>query len=611
VSAKVFYRFAAASSNSPLRRYIGALVSVMSWKAAVALLLMIFAGLTEGVGLLLLLPLLQVVGLDVQQGAIGQIGEFVASLFTTVGMHPTLIAVLGLYVLVISAQALLRRQQTIFNLTLQHEFIAHLRQHLHRAIANTNWLFFSRSRSSDFTHALTTELDRVNLATASLLSLVSNAIVAATYVLFAVALSAKMSILVLALGVGLVLLLRGKARATRRSGEGVSRETKSLHAAASEHLNGMKTVKSYGTQDHNVALFSRLTQRVAQMYVDAVRHQTDARCLLQIGSVLVISLVTYISIEIMAIPTGGLLLLLFLFARIMPMLSGLQQNYQQFLAMLPAFETVTEMQARCEAAAEPQPVRSEGFELREGIRFESVSFAYEESGNPLIVSHLDLTIRAGETTALVGPSGAGKSTIADLVMGLIKPHKGRVLVDEKPLGVEQMRAWRSRIGYVPQDTFLFHDTVRANLLWAYPEASDEDICEALRLAAAEDFVSRLPEGMKTVVGDRGVRLSGGERQRLALARALLRKPSLLILDEATSNLDSENEKRIQDAIERLHGSMTILLITHRLFTIRCADVIHVLERGRLIESGDRSTLIAKENGRFLALCKAQMVDTGT
>jgi len=313
----------------------------------------------------------------------------------------------------------------------------------------------------------------------------------------------------------------------------------------------------------------------------------------------------------MAIPTGGLLLLLFLFARIMPMLSGLQQNYQQFLAMLPAFETVTEMQARCEAAAEPQPVRSEGFELREGIRFESVSFAYEESGNPLIVSHLDLTIRAGETTALVGPSGAGKSTIADLVMGLIKPHKGRVLVDEKPLGVEQMRAWRSRIGYVPQDTFLFHDTVRANLLWAYPEASDEDICEALRLAAAEDFVSRLPEGMKTVVGDRGVRLSGGERQRLALARALLRKPSLLILDEATSNLDSENEKRIQDAIERLHGSMTILLITHRLFTIRCADVIHVLERGRLIESGDRSTLIAKENGRFLALCKAQMVDTGT
>jgi ATP-binding cassette subfamily C protein len=186
-----------------------------------------------------------------------------------------------------------------------------------------------------------------------------------------------------------------------------------------------------------------------------------------------------------------------------------------------------------------------------------------------------------------------------------------VLVDEKPLRTEQMRSWRNKIGYVPQDTFLFHDTVRANLLWARPEASDEEVREALRLAAAEDFVSRLPQGMDTVLGDRGVRLSGGERQRLALARALLRKPSLLILDEATSNLDSENERRIQEAIERLHGSITILIITHRLFTVLGADVIHVLEQGRLVESGDRDTLMAKENGRFLALCKAQSVNIGT
>jgi ATP-binding cassette, subfamily C, bacterial len=164
---------------------------------------------------------------------------------------------------------------------------------------------------------------------------------------------------------------------------------------------------------------------------------------------------------------------------------------------------------------------------------------------------------------------------------------------------------------VPQDTFLFHDTVRENLLWARPDAGDGEIRQALRLAAAEDFVSRLPEGMNTVLGDRGVRLSGGERQRLALARALLRKPSLLILDEATSNLDSENERRIQEAIEELHGSMTILIITHRLFTTRSADDIYVLEEGRLVESGDIDTLVTRKQGRFLELCKAQSIDTVT
>jgi ATP-binding cassette, subfamily C, bacterial len=319
----------------------------------------------------------------------------------------------------------------------------------------------------------------------------------------------------------------------------------------------------------------------------------------------------YVSIEILATPASQLLLLLYLFAMITRMLVRVQLHYHEFITESPALTTVREMEARCEAAAEPEPARSEGIELREAARLEGVSFAYQDSGEPLIISDRDLTIPAGKTTAIVGPSGAGKSTIADLVMALIGPNEGRVLVDERPLRAEQKRAWRSKIGYVPQDTFLFHDTVRENLLWARPDAHDGELREALRLAAAEDFVSRLPEGMETVLGDRGVRLSGGERQRLALARALLRKPSLLILDEATSNLDSENERRIQSAIEELHGSMTILIITHRLFTTRSADVIYVLEQGRLVESGDIDTLVARKQGRFLELCNAQSIDTVT
>jgi ATP-binding cassette subfamily C protein len=601
----------APADSSTIRSYLSALFGVATWKLVFVLLLTVCVTLTESVGLLLLVPLLQVVGLDLGGGAVGRIGEYTTAIFDIVGARPTLVLVLGLYVLVISARAYATSWQAVVSTAIAHGFKVYLRQRLYRAIVNTDWLFFSRSRSSDFTHVLTTELDRVGRATRILLMLIAQVGVAAVYVVVALFLSPTVSILAFASAAGLMLLLRGKMQATRASMKEATRATKGLYAAANEQLSGTKTIKSYGAEERNVAIFSRFTERIAQMYIDSARHGAAAQCWLNIGMVLVLSLIVYVSIEILTTPASQLLLLLYLFAMITRMLSRVQTYHHEFTVESQAFTTVTEIEARCEAAAEPEPVRSEPIELREAMRLEEVSFAYQDSGEPLVISDLDLTIQAGKTTAIVGPSGAGKSTIADLVLGLIQPDEGRVLVDETPLRAEQRRAWRSKIGYVPQDTFLFHDTVRENLLWARPDASDEELSEALRLAAAEDFVSRLPEGMETVLGDRGVRVSGGERQRLALARALLRKPSLLILDEATSNLDSENERRIQSAIEELHGSMTILIITHRLFTTRSADVVYVLEQGRLIESGAIDALVARKQGRFLELCKAQSIDTVT
>jgi ATP-binding cassette subfamily C protein len=599
------------ADSGTLRSFVGALVGEASWKLAYVLLLTVCVTLTEGVGLLMLVPLLQVVGLDMGGGAAGRIGGFITSIFDTVGARPTLILVLVLYVLVISARAFLSSWQTVAAAAMAHEFKVHLRQRLYRAIVNTDWLFFSRRRSSDFTHALTAECDRVGRATRQLLRLIPEVGVAAVYILVAVFLSPTVSALAFVSAAGLMLLLRGKMQATRTGMKEASRASKGLYAASHEQLSGTKTIKSFGAEERNVAIFSRFTERIAQLYIDAARHGAAASAWLNIGMVLVLSLVVYVSIEILAAPASQLLLLLYLFAMITRMLTRVQTHYHEFIIESPAFTTVTEVEARCKAAAEPEPARSESIELREATRLEGISFAYQDDGEPLVISDLDLTIPAGKTTAIVGPSGAGKSTIADLAMGLIQPYEGRVLVDERPLRAEQRRAWRSKIGYVPQDTFLFHDTVRENLLWARPGASDGEIREALRLAAAEEFVLRLPEGMETVLGDRGVRLSGGERQRLALARALLREPSLLILDEATSNLDSENERRIQGAIEELHGSMTILIITHRLFTTRGADVIYVLEQGRLVETGDIDTLVARKQGRFLELCRAQSIDTVT
>lgn len=250
-------------------------------------------------------------------------------------------------------------------------------------------------------------------------------------------------------------------------------------------------------------------------------------------------------------------------------------------------------------AASVNPIR-----LELDIELRGVSFSYNKDQGSYALCEVDLAVPARRMTAVVGPSGAGKSTLADLIMGLISPDTGTVLIDGAPLAGELLHVWRQSIGYVPQETFLLHDTIRSNLLWAQPDASGEDLWRALRLAAADDFVSQTPNGLDTVIGDRGVRLSGGERQRIALAQALLRKPSLLLLDEATSSLDAENERCIQEAIEQLDGELTIVLIAHRLSTIRRSDRIVVLDHGRVVETGNWGELAVRPNGRFRALMQA-------
>lgn len=596
---------ALTSPTRALRAYLTTLVRVLSWKTVLALTLIVCLSLTEGVGLVLLVALMPLIGLDMHQGSAGRVAEFVVSMFAIVGIHPTLITVLIFYIVIASAQALFLRWQSTFNCAIEHDLVAFFRQRLYKAIVNVNWLFFVGRRSSDFMHALTTEVERIGEATGIFLNLLAATAITIVYTAFALRVSGMMTGLILLCSGGLTLLLRGRTQVAYLDGEGLSKAMNGLYAAVAEHLGGMKTAKSYGTEDRHADIFARLTEQARDAQIRTVQNQGVMYVWFEVGSVLLLSLIVYASYEVLAIPTPEVLLLLFLFARIVPRLSGMQQSYQSLVNLLPAFTTVAEMQARCEAAAEPKAERVDRITLRHGIQFEGVSFGYRDNSDAPAIWNLDLIIKAGQTTAIIGPSGAGKSTIADLVMGLLVPCRGRVLVDGIPLSLDRPRAWRDRIGYVTQDTFLFHDSVRANLLWACPDANDEEIGHALRLAAAEEFVLQLPKGLDTILGDRGVLVSGGERQRLALARALLRNPSLLILDEATSSLDSENELRIQRALEEVHGQITILLISHRLSTIRGADVIYVLEQGRVIESGTWKMLAAAQNGRFHALRKAQ------
>ena len=226
-----------------------------------------------------------------------------------------------------------------------------------------------------------------------------------------------------------------------------------------------------------------------------------------------------------------------------------------------------------------------GMKLKRGLAVRGVWFSYGDGGGAAALSGVSLELRAGEITAIAGPSGAGKSTLADVLLGLLEPSAGAVLVDGVAVDDANRRRWRRSCGYVPQDPYLFHDTIRANLVWARPGAGDDALWRALELAAAADFVAGLPLGLDTVVGDRGSRLSGGERQRIALARALAAEPALLVLDEATSQLDADNERLIVETLRSLRGRVTVVAVAHREAVLAAADRVVTLDAGRVVDGG--------------------------
>ena len=339
-----------------------------------------------------------------------------------------------------------------------------------------------------------------------------------------------------------------------------------------------------------------------------VRSAARLKQQLAIGSAVLLAAIVYVSYTVLAVSTAQLLLLLFLFARLVPRLTTVYERARALATTLPAFAAVVAMEERCLAAAAPAVGRAQAIDLTERIAFEHVTFDYREDGRSPAVRDVTLHARrrrhdGHRRSVRVGQEHDGR--LADGPADAVRRADSR---RRHAARAGHLDAWRDQIGYVAQETFLFHESVRANLLWAKPDATEEDIWHALRLASADAFVRALPHGLDTVVGDRGVLVSGGERQRLSLARALLRRPALLILDEATSSLDSENEARIQQAIDQLHQQMTIVVITHRLSTIRGADMIHVVDRGRLVESGTWTDLVARRTGRFRELCEAQGID---
>ena len=574
----------------------------------IVLALMLAVSAAESASLVLLVPMMEALGLQTGSAGAGQIAGAVRRALEAVGLGTSLPVVVALYAGTVAAQTLLSRWQATSFYALEHRFVARLRKQLYLAVTGSTWTFFVQARASDLTHALTSELQRVGVATYQLMGLVGSALVAAVYLGLALRVSPVMTGLAIVCGLVPLLLVGGRIRRASVAGDRIDKASEEFYAATIEHLAAAKTTKSYGAEDRSSELFERLARAVARTNIDSMRLHVNDRALIDLAGVATLAGLLLFAVRGLHLANAEVLLLLFLFARVMPRLTSLYTGMHGLLGLLPSFRAVMDLQARCEAAREPVADRAASAALRRHVRLEQVTYRYPSRTTPAI-ARLSLTIDAGATTAIVGVSGSGKSTVADLLLGLLTPDQGQVLIDDVPLDPSRMTAWREQIGYVAQETFLFHDTVRANMLWACPDASDADILDAFRQAAADRFVAALPLGLETVLGDRGMRLSGGERQRLALARALLRRPALLVLDEATSALDSDNERLVLQSIQALRGRVAIVIITHRLSTIRGADRVHVLDGGRLVESGGWEGLMANPGSRLAALCQAQEIES--
>jgi ABC-type multidrug transport system fused ATPase/permease subunit len=287
-------------------------------------------------------------------------------------------------------------------------------------------------------------------------------------------------------------------------------------------------------------------------------------------------------------------------------IAGIGNLYSTLAGSIGATERIQDILDRGEEISNTQLHAESNLKLNGEIVFDQVSFSYPSRTDVTVLKNINLNVKKGERIALVGQSGAGKSTIAQLVMRFYHPLSGSIFIDGREIDSYDLLSFRKNLAIVPQDVLLFGGTIRENILYGKPGATESELNAAAEQSNCMEFISGFPDGFDTVVGERGIKLSGGQKQRIAIARSILRDPSILILDEATSSLDSESEKIVQDALDKLMKNRTSIIIAHRLSTIRDADRIYVLKDGQIAESGTHADLIAREGGIYKSLVSLQM-----
>ena len=479
-----------------------------------------------------------------------------------------------------------------------------LKERLMKQYARSSFQFFLDSKQGQLLYNLSTACTRVGVLSQKIPQMFSEALKVAAIGLLLFLSAPWATLLLMGIGFGYHRLTHAlSGRVSYHTGKGRVVAAAEQSSIASEFLTGIRQILAFGTQPDWLGRFSTQSRKYSDLTVQDAVWLSVPKVLLEVSAIGFLLGALWIFRGESPAGIGSELPMLGMFSvgllRILPSLTLLGQLRMEITGLLGDAELLD--QAFHQEPVPPPAGRPIFGGLRSGISFEKVGFSYPQRA-PLF-ENLSLEFPKGSVTALVGPSGSGKTTLAYLLMGLLQPTAGRILVDGRELAQWDPAGWRAKVGFVSQEIFIFHGSVEENIAFGRNGFAPRQIEQAARIARADEFIARLPDGYKTLVGEKGMKLSGGQQQRLAIARAVLHEPEILLFDEATSFLDTESEQRVQEAVEKVSEGRTVILIAHRLSTVRRADRIVVLEQGKVAEQGSHAQLL-QERGRYFQMITA-------
>lgn len=552
-----------------LRDFVVSLMTGSGTRGMTVLAMVAAGAVVEGVGLVMLVP---IIGLVLGSGPAPQAISWLTGL---VGGDRTLVMIgaLTLFMAVMILRGLIIYARDRLTWRLQQAFIAEQRNRIIAKLAAARWSALVSLDHAQVTSQLSGEIGRIAVATTMLFQIIVATGLLVVQAGLVIALAPGLGSLVT--GIALVTAVPIILRFSRITGLGqkTTRGGVDLMTSIGTLLSGLKVAQAQGMQGRFIDDFVAVQARHVGYQAEFARGRSRDQLIFGIVSAVAASLLVGVGIGVFATPPAILLTMIVIFTRIVGPIRSLQTALPQLVFMLPAYESITALARRLDAARAPARARDR---LDHGaLVFHDVGYVHA-GGRGL--HHASFTIAPGETVGICGPSGGGKTTLLDLAIGLIEPQSGRITVGNTPLTTANVGAWADRIAYATQEPFLFHDSIRRNITWGI-DCDDAAIWRAVEAMGAGALVHGMPMGLETIIGDRGTLLSGGERQRLILARALLRQPALLILDEATSSLDAPSEAAIVAAFKALDPRPTILFVTHRAESLANCDRVLRLENG--------------------------------
>ncbi|WP_103019807.1 ABC transporter ATP-binding protein [Salinibacter altiplanensis] len=583
------------------RRYLGRRMYLI-------FVLTVATALASGFGIALLLPLLRASQTTGSTEEMGWAEQLLHDLLATMGIADSMVGILAFIAIVFVAKGALQFAKGSYQGYLQAQLLRELKTQLFDAYCGMDYRHYIEQNAGHFINVINQQVNRFFSSFKSFVQFLTQIVTTLSYFAFAFAITWRFASM--ALGVGLVLLFFFKYlnAYVRRLSRDQSAEMSTLNKLLVQSLQSLKYIVGTNQTAHLrsgvVDSVQRLTgyifrQNVASAFTNALKEP---------ASVLLIVGLIALQVGVFNDPVAPIFVALLFFHRGMQAMMAVQGAWQRTMNKIGSVEMVDDEFDVVLNNQEQSGTQALG-PLREGLELQDIRFTYDDEEGD-VLRDVNISVPANQTIALVGESGAGKSTLVDMMTLMLKPRRGEVRVDGVPHDEIDLASWRDQIGYVSQETVVFDDTVANNIsLWQGDIEEDpalrERVMHAAERAHAHHFIQDLPNGYQTQVGDRGVRLSGGQQQRLFVARELFKQPNLLLLDEATSDLDSASEQHIQTSIDALQGEVTVVIIAHRLSTVKNADRVYVLDQGRVIEEGTYHELRHREEGAFREMVEMQ------